>query len=136
VGQAEPAAFARRLFRAVAGEDHSPARRILATTVIVLAALLAILVLLVSFLVLVTLLGTMLNAVAPPRPRRGAPVISWFLVSATTAAFVGIAMAVSWTSRRREDARTQASQPLDGDVRREAARPDALDAHPEPPSGS
>lgn len=137
MGQAEPAAFARRLFRAVAGEDHSPVRRILATSVVVLAALLSIFVLLVSFLALVSLLGTVLHALAPPAPSGRAPVVSWFLVSATTAAFVGVALAVSWTSRRREDVRTRASRPLDRDLRSDVERPEALDAQPEPPpSGS
>jgi hypothetical protein len=112
VRQAEPAAVARRLFRGVAGDAPGLPRRILATTVVSATVVVSIPVLIASVLGVLSGIGVLLNGIFPAGPRRGEPSVSWFLVSMITVAFLGFAVVVSWTSRRRDEAR--GGEPGDG----------------------
>jgi hypothetical protein len=132
VRQAEPAAVARRLFRGVAGDAPGLPRRILATTVVSATVVVSIPLLIASVLGVLSGIGVLLNGIFPAGPRRGGPSVSWFLVSVITVAFLGLAVVVSWSSRRREEARRE---PRDGS----AAPPQTGKAHTDPdadpPSG-
>jgi hypothetical protein len=105
VREAEPAAAARWLFRALAGDAWSPARRIVAGSAIAILVVVSTVVALASVLAAFSLIALVVDRLGAPRATQGGPTVSWFLVAVTTTALVGLAVAVSWTSRRRALAR-------------------------------
>jgi hypothetical protein len=100
--QAEPAAFASRLFRILAGHEAAPWRRNLAGIVVAIVAVLSIPILLGGILGLVTITGIVLTNLFPIADGPG-PAVSWWAVWVLTVGFLAIAITVSWTSRRRSD---------------------------------
>lgn len=101
--QAEPAVFASRLFRILAGHAAVPWRRNLAGIVIAVVAMLSIPVLLGGFLGILTISGIALAKVFPIGADGPGPVVSWGSVWILTVGFLAVAVTVSWVSRRRED---------------------------------
>jgi hypothetical protein len=100
--QAEPAAFASRLFRFIAGHEAAPWRRNLAGVVIAVVALLSIPILLGGLLGMVAITGIALTNLFPIMDGPG-PAVSWWAVWVLTVGFLAIAITVSWTARRRSD---------------------------------
>lgn len=107
VRQAEPAAVARRLFEGIAGDEPRLPRRILATTVVSAIVIVSVPLLIASVLGLLSGIGVVLNGIFPVAPRRGAVTVSWILVFVITVAFLALAVAVSWTSQRRGETRSE-----------------------------
>lgn len=101
--QAEPAAFASRLFRILAGHEAAPWRRNLAGIVIAVVAMLSIPVLLGGLLAMVAITGIALTNVFPIGADGPGPAVSWWAVWILTLGFLTVAIAVSWNSRRRSD---------------------------------
>ncbi len=82
-------------------------------------------VLIASALGVLSGIGALVNGIFPVGPSRGGPSVSWLLVSVITVAFLGLAVVVSWTSRRRDEAR---GEPADG----AAGPPETGEAHTDP----
>lgn len=101
--QAEPAAFATRLFRILAGHAAAPWRRNLAGIVMAVVAMLSIPVLLGTLLGMVAIIGIALTNVFPIGAAGPGPAVSWWAVWVLTVGFLAVALTVSWTSRRRND---------------------------------
>lgn len=99
--QAEPAAAARWLYRAVAGDARDPFRRFLAAALVLVLVVASAATLLVAVPALLTLLAVAIDRIGPPDGARGEPTISWLLVTVTTGVFLAIACAVSWSALRR-----------------------------------
>ena len=118
--QAEPAAAARWLYRAVAGDARDPARRILGATLVLILVVISAAALLAAVLALLSLVAAAIDRIAPAGATRGEPTISWPLVAVTTGVFLAIACAVSWSALRREadvEEDQAAGSDLDGEAR-------------------
>jgi hypothetical protein len=96
---AEPARLAVELFRGIAGDPPTTARRAVATIVIAAVAVASIPLLLAAFLAFVTVIGLLGAEMAPQDDPKLA--VNWVAVAITTAVMVGIALAVSWTMHGR-----------------------------------
>lgn len=120
--QAEPAATARWLYRAVAGDTGGPARRILGAALVLILAVVSAAALLAAVLALLSLVAVAIDRIAPAAATRREPTISWLLVAVTTGAFLAIACAVSWSALRHEahvEEDQAAGSDLDGEARRD-----------------
>jgi hypothetical protein len=121
VRQAEPAAAARWLYRAVAGDARAPALRILGAALVLVLVAVSVVALLASVLAVLSLLAVAIDRIAPAEATRGEPTISWPLVVTTTGVFLVIACAVSWSAIRRE-ARVDEDRAAGSDHEGEAKR--------------
>ena len=94
------------------------------------AVVASILVLLAGVLALLAFTGIFLSRALPVDTTSGRLAVSWAAVSLITVAFLGVAVGVSWTSRRRSERRPSEQSPT-GPAADASATSQVADPRPE-----